>query len=113
MSICKSLTFFLAVVRLYSCSYRPAQPMFVKKSELSKLRNIGAVSEAWLNEVGIFTRADLEEAGAVEAYRRVRARGHNASLNLVYAVQGAIMDLHWTDLPFELKEQLKRECSGY
>ncbi len=83
--------------------------MSAKKSELSKLRNIGKVSEAWLNEVGIHTRADLEEAGAVESYQWVRALGHNATLNLVYAIQGAIMDLHWTDLPIELKEQLKRE----
>ena len=73
------------------------------------MRNIGKVSETWLNEVGIYTRADLENIGAVEAYRLVQARGHNASLNLVYAVQGAIMDLHWTDLPFELKDQLKKE----
>jgi len=83
--------------------------MSAKKSELSKLRNIGKVSETWLNEVGIYTWVDLEKTGAIEAYRLVRVRGHNASLNLVYAVQGAIMDLHWTDLPFELKEQLKRE----
>ena len=83
--------------------------MSAKKSELSKLKNIGKTSEAWLKEVGICTRTDLEKAGAVEAYKLVQARGHNASLNFVYAVQGAMMDLHWTDLPFELKEQLKRE----
>jgi len=83
--------------------------MSAKKSELSQLRNIGKLSEAWLNEVGFYTRADLEKTSAVEAYWLVQARGYNVSLNLVYAVQGAIMDLHWTDLPFELKEQLKRE----
>lgn len=76
-------------------------------SELSKLKNIGKVSESWLNSVGIYTRADLEAVGAVAAYRRVKQEGYNATPNLVYALQGALMDLHWTDLPLALKEELK------
>ena len=33
-------------------------------SELSSLRNLGGRSEQWLNEIGVFTRADLEKIGS-------------------------------------------------
>ena len=79
-------------------------------SELSHLKNIGQVSEAWLNEIGIYTREELQAVGPVRAYQLVKQQGYNATLNLVYALQGAIMDLHWNDLPLALREQLKREA---
>ena len=72
-----------------------------------RLRNLGPVSLGWLREIGICSVADLEGTGAVEAYCRVRARGHNASLNLLYALEGALMDVDWRELPAEVKADLK------
>jgi DNA transformation protein len=79
------------------------------RSELSSLKNIGKVTEKWLNEIGIYSREDIVSVGPVQVYQLLKQRGYNATLNLVYALQGAIMDLHWNDLPLELRAQLKRE----
>ncbi len=76
----------------------------------SSIRNIGPVSTAWLAEVGVESLEDLERVGSVEAYRRVREqRPQKASLNLLWALQGALMELHWADVPDEIKEQLLEE----
>ncbi|MCB9914651.1 MAG: TfoX/Sxy family DNA transformation protein [Planctomycetes bacterium] len=74
---------------------------------LAKLKNLGPKSVAWLAEVGLRTRADLERAGSLGAYRAVRARRGEASLNLLYALEAALLDVHWTDLPAPLKERLR------
>lgn len=71
------------------------------------LKNLGPVSREWLSAVGINARADLEKLGAVAAFRLVRLQGFNASLNLLYALEAALRDIHWTDLPPAVKAQLK------
>jgi TfoX/Sxy family transcriptional regulator of competence genes len=82
----------------------PAKPQAVP---VERLLNLGPVSSAWLREVGIATRADLERIGAVEAYLRVAAAGHGTSLNLLYALEGARLDLHWHRLSEEIKANLR------
>ena len=69
--------------------------------------NLGPVSREWLQAVGIHSRADLEAVGAIEAYRRVRLHGFNASLNLLYALEAALRDVPWTALSAETKRQLQ------
>ncbi|MDX1522154.1 MAG: TfoX/Sxy family protein, partial [Anaerolineae bacterium] len=80
-------------------------------SEIANLKNLGPTSERWLNDIGIYTRRELVALGPVSAYQRLKAAGYNVSLNLVYAIQGAIMDLHWTDLPLALREELKQQIA--
>jgi DNA transformation protein len=80
-----------------------------KTVQLTQLDNLGPKSRAWLNEIGIFTLGDLEEIGPVEAYRQIKARGHNATLNLVYGIQGAIIGAPWNHLPLDMRERLRRE----
>lgn len=86
--------------------------MTTKKSELARLKNLGPVSAGWLNAIGIYTKAELAALGAVAAYRRLKAAGYPVSLNLVYAIQGALMDLHWTDLPAALRDELRQAVGG-
>ena len=64
-----------------------------------KLRNIGPKSAAWLRQVGLRTREDLVEAGTVGAFMKVRRAGFKPSLNLLYALEGALQDCHWQDVP--------------
>ena len=64
-----------------------------------KLRNIGPKSAAWLRQVGLRSRADLEAAGTVEAFMRVRRAGFKPGLNLLYAIEGALNDCHWQEVP--------------
>lgn len=72
------------------------------------LRNLGPVSTRWLAAVGIHTLDDLRKVGVVNAYNLVRARGYNATLNLLWALQGALTGLTWNKLPEAVKQDLKR-----
>lgn len=76
--------------------------------ELQELRNLGKTSAQWLHAVGIHSAADLRRLGAVNAYRAVRTRGFRASKVLLYAIEGALQGIHWSDLPAERKEALNK-----
>ena len=69
-----------------------------------KLRNIGPKSAAWLRQVGLHSLQALQEAGAVGAYMKVRRAGFKPSLNLLYALEGALRDCHWQEVP-EVRRQ--------
>jgi hypothetical protein len=75
-------------------------------NDAPKLRNIGPKSAAWLRQVGLRTRADLEAVGPVEAFMRVRRAGFKPSLNLLYALEGALLDCHWQEVPDERRSAL-------
>jgi len=77
---------------------------------LSELKNLGPVGERRLLDIGISTRKDIEEFGPANIYRLLRERGYNVSIVMAYALQGAIMDLHWNELPEEIRQQLKIDC---
>ena len=61
--------------------------------ELQHLKNLGKTSAQWLHAVGIHSANDLRRLGAVSAYRAVRARGFRASKVLLYAIEGALLDV--------------------
>jgi DNA transformation protein len=71
-----------------------------------KLRNIGPKSMAWLRQTGVRSLDDLKAVGALAAYVRVKRAGFKPSLNLLYALEGAILDCHWQDVPEERRSQL-------
>lgn len=73
----------------------------------TRLRNIGPTSSRWLATVGIHTLDDLQQVGVVNAYNLVKAHGYHATLNLLWALQGALMGVHWTKVPGRVKQQLK------
>ena len=67
-------------------------------SALAPLRNIGPVSKRMLAAAGITSVETLRELGAVEAYRRVRSRDPRASLNLLWALEGAVSGRPWQEV---------------
>ena len=77
--------------------------------ELQHLRNLGKTSAQWLHAVGIHSASDLKRLGAVDAYRAVKARGFRASKVLLYAIEGALLDVHWNDIPVDRKEALNKQ----
>jgi len=79
---------------------------------LADLENIGPKSTAWLNEIGVYTLSDLEEIGPIEAYRQIRDRGHPATLNLVYGIQGAIINCPWNHLPPDIRARLRDQVTA-
>ncbi|MBB5884827.1 transcriptional regulator [Xanthomonas sp. LMG 8992] len=75
----------------------------------TKLRNIGPKSAAWLRQVGVRTQQDLEAAGAVGAFVKVKRAGFKPSLNLLYSLEGALSGCHWQDLSEARRAQLLGE----
>ena len=69
------------------------------KDDSNKIRNVGPKSAAWLRQVGVRTQEDLQRLGPVEAFMKVKRAGFRPSLNLLYALAGAIENCHWADLP--------------
>ena len=60
--------------------------------------NIGPVSKRMLAAVGIRSVETLRRLGSIEAYRRVRAHDPRASLNLLWALEGALTGRPWEDV---------------
>ena len=77
-----------------------------------KLRNVGPKSAAWLRQVGLRTREDLEAAGTVEAFMRVKRAGFKPSMNLLYSLEGALLGCHWQEVPQDRREQLVAEAEA-
>ena len=74
---------------------------------LTQLKNIGPISTQWLNAIGVYTPDDLREMGAIDCCRILKAQGYPVSLNLAYAIEAALRDIHWTKLPQPIRQQLK------
>jgi hypothetical protein len=72
----------------------------------TKLRNIGPKSAAWLRQTGIRSQEDLEAVGSLAAFVRVKRAGFKPSLNLLYALEGAILGCHWQEIPDERRSEL-------
>lgn len=79
-------------------------------TELLDLKNLGMASVNILNAIGVNSYDDLAQMGAVDAYCRIKARGIHVSKVMLYALQGALMDVHWNDLSPDLKSQLVAEA---
>ena len=71
-----------------------------------KLRNIGPKSAAWLRQVGLRSLEDVAAIGAVEAFMKVRRAGFKPSLNLLYSLEGALVDCHWQEVPEARRNEL-------
>lgn len=76
-------------------------------TRISYLINIGAKTERWLNEVGIYTKEQLQEIGSVETWKRIkRIYPEKASDTLLYKLQGALLNVPWSVLSEEVREEL-------
>jgi TfoX C-terminal domain len=80
---------------------------------VSNLVNIGTLTERLLNEANIYTQVELEEAGAVEAWRRIKSKHpERATFSFLFALQGALLSVPGNALPEEvIMELLNRALS--
>lgn len=93
-----------------------------KPGPLGRLANLGPTSARFLHNAGITSREQLERLGSVRAYSMVRQVEPTASLNLLWALEGAISGLHWREvakehrtsllLALEAHDQRKQEEEG-
>lgn len=65
-------------------------------TDCAALRNLGPASQAMLARAGIRSAAQLRELGSVRAYLATRrVCGSQATLNLLWALEGALSDRPW------------------
>lgn len=83
----------------------------------SKLRNLGKASSQMLLSAGIHSEEQLRDMSSVSAYIAVKAAGCRPSLNLLWAIEGALTDRDWkevsrderTSLLIQLDDHERRE----
>ena len=83
------------------------------KRALDELPNLGPESAAMLAAAGIHTLAQLRALGSVAAYARVKAGNANASLNLLWALEGALTGLPWQTVAREHRTSLLPALETY
>lgn len=65
---------------------------------LARLPNLGPRSSRMLARAGIHTLGQLQDLGSVAAYLRVRQIDGKASLNLLWALEGALAGMSWREV---------------
>jgi len=86
-------------------------------TSVDALRNLGPVSRQMLAEAGLHDEAAVRAMGAVAAFAKVRAVNAKASLNLLWALEGALSKEPWqvvarehrTSLLLALEDHLRRQ----
>ena len=74
------------------------------------MKNIGPKSSQWLASIGIHTVEDVASLGVVETYKRVKkAYPDKVTLNMLWGLQAALLDIPWNELPSDIKDELKRQ----
>jgi hypothetical protein len=79
---------------------------------MAKIRNLGPVSSRWLASIEVHDVEELRELGVVNAYRLLALRGHPVSLNLLWAMEAALRDVHWMEITPEDKDHLRAELAA-
>lgn len=81
-------------------------------NNLKGAKNIGVTIEKRLNEIGVFSLADLAQITPIKAYQIICKQNPGKTFPVcyyLYSLQGALLDLHWDDLPAELKTELLKQ----
>jgi DNA transformation protein len=73
---------------------------------LASLPNLGPKSAQFLQSAGITTVEQLRRIGSVAAYASVRQVEPRASLNLLWAIEGALTGIHWREVAKEHRTSL-------
>lgn len=82
--------------------------------EIADLKGLGPKSEKCLLEIGIRTKDELKEMGAVRAFIKLKTESSvSPSLNFLYAMVGALENKHWQEIAREEKGRLLLEIDGY
>lgn len=79
---------------------------------IENLRNLGALSAAWLREAGVRTIDDLKRIGPVAAYRLVESRSADVTLNLLWALAAGLENRDWRELTEQEKSALRVELES-
>ena len=79
---------------------------------LQGAKNIGTTILKRLNEIGIYSLADLADMTPASAYKKICEQNPGKIFPVcyyLYSLEGALLDLHWDDLPEDLKKDLRKQ----
>ena len=76
-------------------------------TELTSMMNIGKEMERKLTSIGIESSEELVEAGAKDAFLRLKQKYPNVCLVHLYTLEGAIHDIEFNRLSEDKKKELK------
>ncbi|AEX21452.1 TfoX/Sxy family DNA transformation protein [Vibrio natriegens] len=83
-----------------------------KPDRLKDLPNLRLATERMLKKAGIKSVEQLEEKGAVNAYKAIRdSHSAKVSIELLWALEGAINGTHWSVVPQSRREELENALS--
>ena len=73
---------------------------------MADLRNLGPKSQGMLAQAGIHTPEQLQQLGSVLAYAKTKAVCKQASLNLLWALEGALSGRPWQEVAVQDRASL-------
>lgn len=75
------------------------------------MKNLGPKSSEWLANIGVHSLEDVARLGVVETYKRVKAvYPEKVTLNMLWGLQAALLDIPWNELPPDIKKELRKEA---
>ncbi|MGH6637425.1 MAG: TfoX/Sxy family protein [Polaromonas sp.] len=80
---------------------------------IAGLPNLGPKSQEVLAAAGITSIQDLRNLGSVAAYAKAKRSGANVSLNLLWALEGALTGLPWQEVAREHRTSLLLALEQY
>lgn len=85
----------------------------IRKKSLKGAINIGSTIHKRLNDIGVYSLADLFEVTPVKAYKKICDQNPGKTFPVcyyLYSLEGALLDMHWDDLPQDLKKDLLKQA---
>ena len=73
------------------------------------MKNLGPKSSEWLANIGVHSLEDVASLGVVETYKRVKAAyPEKVTLNMLWGLQAALLEIPWNELPPDIKKELMK-----
>lgn len=98
-----------ATTALHHAKAEREQQEQTKPTRLKDLPNLRLATERMLKKAGIHSVDQLQQAGSVAAYQAIRqSHSSDVSVELLWALEGAIEGKHWSVIPPSRREELKK-----
>ena len=77
------------------------------------MKNIGSVTNKWLENAGIDTVEELRQIGVVPVYCLIKKMESSVSLNLLWGLEGAAENIDYREITERRKDELKLELETF
>lgn len=66
-----------------------------------------------LSSVGVETKEQIEKIGSLEIYRKLNLNGKIVDFEIVYRLEGALMNVDWFEIPDLIVSNIKERKRKY